>query len=153
MRYIMEKSVSDMLKFSNVFLLIDKNLIKSGTVGYCSNLFKTPTDKKKNSYLFGFDTAHKYWLFDPSNYAYGFKLQNITRDKCGFVSHIESHKMEEQHEIVTECLNIDDKDISERTPIKENIIDNSELKIQTCRDFRADDTATQYHERRVNSRT
>ena len=147
----MEKSVSDMLKFSNVFLLIDKNLIKSGTVGYCSNLFKTPTDKKKNSYLFGFDTAHKYWLFDPSNYAYGFKLQNITRDKCGFVSHIESHKMEEQHEIVTECLNIDDKDISERTPIKENIIDNSELKIQTCRDFRADDTATQYHEGRVMS--
>ena len=146
MRYIMEKSVSDMHKFSNVFLLIDKNLIKSGTVGYCSNLIKAQTDKKKNPYLFGFDTAHKYWLFDPSNYAYGFKLQNITRDKCGFVSHIESHKMEEQHEIVTECLNIDATDISERSPIKETVIHNSELKIQRCRDFRADDAAIQYHE-------
>lgn len=147
MRYIMEKSVSDMHKFSNVFLLIDKNLIKSGTVGYCSNLSNTQSVKKKNPYLFGFDTAHKYWLFDPSNYAYGFKLQNITKDKCGFVSHIiEGNKMEEQHELVPECLNIDDKDMSERPPIKENVIDNSKRKIQRCRDFRTDDAAIQYHE-------
>lgn len=143
MRFMMEKDVDEMLKYRNIFMLIDKNLLTPTTEGYCTNLVNPDNVKHKTIYTFGFDSSQKYWLFDPSDYAYGFRLKQIHIASCGGVGMVNEYQKIERLEGKEE---INDSMIQHQSSHE-----NLELTIQRCREFKADDTAVQYHERWVMS--
>jgi hypothetical protein len=77
MRYLMEKTLEEVACADNVFLIISKNILQKEATIY-STFAEIPRIKHSTKLNFTFSPTHKYWIFDPDDYSYGFRLNQIS---------------------------------------------------------------------------
>jgi hypothetical protein len=84
LRYPMEKSLLEISNAENVFLIISKTILNQNTNEFVTYL-QNPIGKNKNHlvYRFTFEAKHMYWLFDPEDFSYSFRLEKLSMNVCG----------------------------------------------------------------------
>lgn len=84
LRYLVEKPLLEISNVENVFLIVSKTILNHNTDEFVTYL-ENPIGKNKNHlvYRFTFEAKHIYWLFDPEDFSYSFRLEKLSMNFCG----------------------------------------------------------------------
>ena len=74
------KTVRGLEQFSTHVMLIDKQVLEGGCLGYC---LKLKVDKTTETFQFGFDSGVPFWFFDSTDFGWGFQTAFIAAGEAG----------------------------------------------------------------------
>lgn len=147
MRYLLEKTLEELFCVDNVFLIISKNVLQKEATVF-STCAENPRKKNCTKLNFTFSPTHKYWIFDPDDYSYGFKLNQIQMHSHEAISEDEK-KYEHESEDIKFIPQVDNTVNTAIEIDKANVVLDKHPtlhKIQTQRSFKSGASAIQYNE-------